>query len=140
MPTPKPILRHQRKPKRQNHYVPGFVYIFQDSNLCKIGLSRKPKQRRYYLSQEYKTDLQIRAIVPTFNMRLTELWMHKIFEDSHVYRTKGLDGYTEWFQVNYLRVKQIQIMLFVVATIVNFAYFIGITFLFMSLSYLVFRR
>lgn len=71
------ILKHQRqpkkpKPKRKSEYVPGFNYIFQDGDLCKVGLSETPKTRRYFLSKEYEANLEIRAIVFTMNMRLTE--------------------------------------------------------------------
>jgi hypothetical protein len=71
-------------------------------------------------------------------MRLTEKLMHKIFADSRNARTPGLDGYTEWFQVNFFRIKMMQISLFAVAAFINLAYFIGIALDIMSLSYLLF--
>jgi hypothetical protein len=147
---PKPILRSEKTPKKikkQNHYRPGFVYIFHDPlavlakdiTMCKIGLSRKPKRRRYYLSDTYGSDLKIMAIAPTINMRLTEILMHKIFASHQRIRTRGLDGYTEWFHVNFFRIKQMQITLFAVAALVNLAYFVGITFVLMFLYYPLFR-
>jgi hypothetical protein len=146
--TPKPILKSQRtvKKKKQNHYVPGFVYIFHDPlamrgegmTMCKIGLSRTPKRRRYFLSDTYKSNLKIKAIAPTMNMRLTEI-LHKIFASHQRIRTRGLDGSTEWFQVNFFRIKQMQITLFAVAALVNLAYFVGRSFVLMFLSYLLFR-
>jgi hypothetical protein len=72
------------------------------------------------------------------NMRLTELLMHKIFVDSLQARTPGLDGYTEWFDVDFLRVKKMQITLFALAAFINFGYFTAATFLVMFLSYLLF--
>jgi hypothetical protein len=147
---PKPILRSERTPKKikkQNHYRRGFVYIFHDPlvvlakdiTMCKVGLSGKPKRRRYYLSEEYQSNLIIKAIAPTMNMRVTEILMHKLFEKHNVLREQGLDGYTEWFQVNFLRILVMQISLYLVAALVNFAYFVGITFVLMFLSYLLFR-
>ncbi|MEG3877641.1 GIY-YIG nuclease family protein [Microcoleus sp. herbarium7] len=134
----KPILKKAPHFKRQtmtlrqtqNHSGPGFVYIFQDlktwdyrnTSLCKIGLSRSPRARRYFLSLEYESDLEIRAIVFTANMKLTEKWMHEIFSAHHEYRSPGLDGYTEWFRVNYWKMKWMQIMLYAVASLVTFAY------------------
>ena len=156
--VPRPKLRSQKsfnlprgtewvKKKRRNYYVPGFVYIFHDLeairgkgiSLCKIGLSRTPRRRRYYLSEEYGSNLRIRAIVPTMNMRLTELLMHKIFVGSRDARTPGLDGYTEWFHVDFLRVKKMQITLFALAAFINFAYFTAATFIIMFFYYLIFR-
>ncbi|WP_445250992.1 MULTISPECIES: GIY-YIG nuclease family protein [unclassified Microcoleus] len=138
------ILRHQRqpkkpKPKRKSEYVPGFNYIFQDGNLCKVGLSETPKTRRYFLSQEYQTNLEIRAIVFTMNMRLTEKMMHKIFEGSHQLRTKGLDGYTEWFQVNPWRVLRMQVTLFLLCWFVNFGYLVITILVLMLFCSLLFR-
>ena len=131
----KPILKKspQHKVKRsgsrrsKNQYRPGFVYVFQDpetqdtqnKTLCKIGLSGTPRSRCYYLSQEYGSDLVIRAIAFTLNMRLTEIWMHQIFKADSELRTPGLDGFTEWFRVNYLRMKWMQIMLLAVASFVT---------------------
>lgn len=149
--VPKPKLKvpgQVRLKKKRNDYVPGFVYIFHDAKairgkgitMCKIGLSRTPRRRRYYLSEEYETNLRIRAIVPTFNMRLTEILMHKIFADSRNARTPGLDGYTEWFQVDFFRTKMMQISLFAVAAFINLAYFIGITLIIMLLAQLFLRN
>lgn len=116
--------------KTQNHSGPGFVYILQDlktwdyrnTSLCKIGLSRTPRARRYFLSLEYESDLEVRAIVFTTNMRLTEKWMHKIFSAHHELRTRGLDGYREWFRVNYAIMKSMQLLLYAVASFVTFVY------------------
>ena len=149
-PVTKPKLKVRgqvRLNKKRNDYVPGFVYIFHDPKairgkgitMCKIGLSRTPRRRKYYLSEEYESNLRIKAIVPTFNMRLTEKLMHKIFADSRDARTPGLDGYTEWFQVDLFRIKMMKISLFAVAAFINLAYFIGIALVIMSLSYLLFR-
>jgi hypothetical protein len=110
--TPKPILRSSPeynyyrgmqwvKKKKQSHYRPGFVYIFQDYQairgegvtMCKIGLSRTTKRRRYFLSLEYQSNLEIKAIVPTFNMRLTEVLTHQIFKKHNVLRKQRLDVY-----------------------------------------------
>ncbi len=135
--TPKPILRSSLKLKTKktiksfnksgNHHWPGCVYIFEDINtrrglgitLCKIGLSRTPLIRRYYLSREYDSELQVRAIVPTVNMKMTEEFMHVVFNKHHELRTQGLDGYTEWFRTNWLRIKLMQITLFAIATVVS---------------------
>ncbi|MEG4532996.1 GIY-YIG nuclease family protein [Microcoleus sp. D2_18a_D3] len=138
------ILKHQRqpkkpKPKRKSDYVPGFNYIFQDGALCKVGLSETPKIRRYYLSKEYAANLEIRAIVFTMNMKLTEKMMHRIFEGSHYLRTKGLDGYTEWFEVNPLRVLLMQITLFLLCWLLNLAYLAIAVLILMLLSSLLFR-
>lgn len=119
--------------KTQNHSGPGFVYIFQDlktwdyrnTSLCKIGLSRTPRARRYFLSLEYGSDLEVRAIVFTTNMRLTEKWMHKIFSAHRELRTPGLDGYTEWFRANYAIMKSMQLLLYAVASFVTFAYIVA---------------
>jgi hypothetical protein len=69
---PNPILRSEKTPKKikkQNYYRPGFVYIFhaplvvlaKDITMCKVGLRGKPKRRRYYLSEEYQSNLIIKA-------------------------------------------------------------------------------
>jgi hypothetical protein len=114
-----------------NHHKPGFVYIFEDPktrlcwgiSLCKIGLSRSPKSRRYFLSREYETNLEVRAIVPTLDMKLTEDFMHTIFNSCRARRTLGLDGYTEWFRVNFMKLKLMQITLIGVALFVSTVYF-----------------
>jgi hypothetical protein len=116
---------------KSNHHKPGFVYIFEDPNtrlcwgisFCKIGLSRSPESRRYFLSREYETDLEVRAIVPTLNMKLTEDFTHTIFNSCRSRRTPGLDGYTEWFRVNYVKLKLMQV------TLVSLALFISIVYL-----------
>jgi len=178
---PKPILKPNRTVKKQNHYVPGFVYIFHDrqamqgQGMCKIGLSRTPRRRRYYLSETYESDLKIKAITPTMNMRLTEILMHKIFDIAvlkkvryalcpmpyalcpllsalcpvvphlsekgyrhHALRTRGLDGYTEWFQVNFLRILLMEISLYLVAAAVNFAYLLAATMMMLTIVRVVF--
>lgn len=138
------ILKHQRQPKkpktkRKSDYVPGFNYIFQDGALCKVGLSETPKTRHYFLSKEYAAKLQIRAIVFTMNMKLTEKTMHKIFKGCNVHRTPGLDGRTEWFEVNYIGIILMQITLFLLCWLVNLAYLAIAVLILMLLSSLVFR-
>jgi hypothetical protein len=64
--------------------------------------------------------------------------MHKIFVGSLQVRTPGLDGYTEWFYVDFLRVKKMQITLLALAAFINFAYFTAATFIIMFFSYLLF--
>lgn len=110
----KPILRNDRKKLIPNHAKPGFVYIFRDNQagLCKIGLSRTPKRRRYYLSREYQSPLQIMAIAPTLNMKFTERLMHQMFARYHQYRSPGLDGFTEWFKLSTIRTLIAQITLY----------------------------
>ena len=90
----------RQKFKIRNDRVPGSVYIFHDtrSQLYKIGLSRSPHKRRYYLSWEYGTDLQVVAIVPTLNMLWTEELMHEVYKSKRFYRHPELNGYTEWFR------------------------------------------
>lgn len=134
-PKPKPILRGERIPKKikkQNYYKPGFVYIFHDPlavlaegiTMCKVGLSGTPKRRRYYLSEEYQSNLIIKAIAPTMNIRLTEIVMHQILKKHNVLRKQGLDGYTEWFTVNSLRIIQMRPSLYLVAIAINFLYLV----------------
>lgn len=134
-PKPKPILRGERIPKKikkQNYYKPGFVYIFHDPlavlaegiTMCKVGLSGTPKRRRYYLSEEYQSNLIIKAIAPTMNIRLTEIVMHQILKKHNVLRKQGLDGYTEWFAVNSLRIIQMRPSLYLVAIAINFLYLV----------------
>jgi hypothetical protein len=130
---------------KSNHHKPGFVYIFEDPNtrlcwgvsLCKIGLSRSPKSRRYFLSREYETDLQVRAIVPTLDMKLTEDFMHTIFNSCRARRTPGLDGYTEWFRVNFVQLKLMQLTLIGTALLVSTVYLIVIIFV-LSLIFLLY--
>lgn len=120
--------------KTQGHSGSGFVYIFQDlktwdcrnTSLCKIGLSGTPIARRYFLSLEYGSELEVRVIVFTVNMRLTEKWMHKIFSAHRELRTRGLDGYREWFRVNYATMKSMQLLLYAVASFVTFAYVVAV--------------
>jgi hypothetical protein len=73
-------------------------------------------------------------------MRLTEILMHNIFAGSHQLRSQGLNGYTEWFHVTWLRVKLMQITLYAIAALINFCYLTAATFLFMFLPYLLFKR
>ena len=149
--------------KQQSHYGPGFVYAFHDHQalreirerlaiqiqgvtLCKIGLSRTPRTRRYFLSREYQTDLEIKAIAFTMNMKVTEDLLHYIFSAHNELRLernsegKNLDGYTEWFRVTRLRLKLIQIMVFTVAIFVNLAYFVFAVSVFIYLLYFLFGR
>jgi hypothetical protein len=65
--------------------------------------------------------------------------MHKIFVGSRDARTPGLDGYTEWFHVDFLRVKKMQITLFALGAFINFAYFTAATFIIRFFYYLIFR-
>lgn len=147
--VPKPILRGDRIPKKikkQNHYRPGFVYIFhdplavlaEDITMCKVGLSGKPERRRYYLSEEYQSNLIIKAIAPTMNMRLTEILMHQIFKKHNVLRERGLDGYTEWFAVNFLRIIQMRVSLYLVAIAVNFLYLVVVVVMILTIVQIVF--
>ncbi|MEG5175547.1 GIY-YIG nuclease family protein [Microcoleus sp. B3-D7] len=137
-----------KKKKQQSHYGPGFVYAFHDRQaireireireiqiqgvtLCKIGLSRTPRTRRYFLSREYESDLEIKAIAFTMNMKVTEDLLHYIFSAHNELRIqkldgKNLDGYTEWFRVTPLRLKLIQIMVFTMAILVNLAYLVAL--------------
>ncbi len=146
---PNPILRSERTPKKikkQNHYRPGFVYIFHDPlavlakdiTMCKISLSGKPKRRRYYLSEEYQSNLIIKAMAPTMNMRLTEIFMHQIFKKHNVLRERGLDRYTEWFAVNFLRIIQMRVSLYVVPIGVNFVYLVVVVVMILTLVQIVF--
>lgn len=71
----KPVLKGDREPKsKQNHSRPGFVYLMFDPKvgLTKIGLSRVPKRRRYYLSREYQSELKLLVFAPTINMKFTD--------------------------------------------------------------------
>ncbi|MEG4838386.1 GIY-YIG nuclease family protein [Microcoleus sp. B9-D4] len=144
-----------KKKKQQSHYRPGFVYAFYDpstkpeavrqalrekrerlailiqgTTFCKIGLSRTPRTRRYFLSREYESELEIKAIAFTMNMKVTEDLLHYIFSAHNELRKtrnsegKNLDGYTEWFRVTPLRLKMIQIMVYTMAVLVNLAYFV----------------
>ncbi|MEG4850839.1 GIY-YIG nuclease family protein [Microcoleus sp. B5-D4] len=148
--TPKPRLKispaqMEVKKKQQSHYGPGFVYAFHDrqalredkrsihiqgTTFCKIGLSRTPRTRRYFLSREYESELEIKAIAFTMNMKVTEDLLHYIFSAHNELRKtrnsegKNLDGYTEWFRVTPLRLKMIQIMVYTMAVLVNLAYFV----------------
>jgi len=143
-PKTRLILKPQRqpkqpKPKRKSDYVPGFNYIFQDGYLSKVGLSETPESRHYFLSREYQAPLKIRAIVFTMNMRLTEKTTHNIFKRWNVHRAPGLDGRTEWFEAPPYRILLMQITLFVICWVVNFAYF-ALTILILMLFFsLVFR-
>lgn len=154
-PKPKPILKSERIPKKikkQNHYKPGFVYLFHDPlvvvtkgvTLCKAGLSGKPKRRRYFLSQEYQNNLIIKAMAfrpasyaPTMNRRVTEVILHKMFEKHNVLRQQGLDGYTEWFAVDLLRIVQMQVSLYLVAILVNLLYLVVIAVMIMTIVQLI---
>lgn len=108
----KPILRDNPSHKRnkpqtpRNDYAPGWVYAMWDDRekLLKIGLSRCPEKRCYYLSKQYG-QLQFVAKFFTFNMALVESNAHKAFALKRVYRDKNLNGFTEWFSnVNCLMV------------------------------------
>lgn len=129
------------KVKTRNDRAPGFAYIFRDarSNLCKIGLSRSPHKRRYYLSREYGTELQVVAIVPTFNMLWTEKLMHEAYKLERCCRHPELNGYTEWFRGGAIGM---QICLWLTAGFVNFVYaFVGVGAIggAIGLAYLVLR-
>ena len=125
----KPILKADRKAKpKQSHSRPGFVYLMFDPKvkLTKIGLSRCPKRRRYYLSREYQSELKILAIAPTINMKFTEDLMHQIFSSDHIYRTRGLDGFTEWFELGVFKVLVAQVSLFGIVTLLNLGCLAGL--------------
>lgn len=82
----------------------GQNYILCDRsvNLYKIGLSKNAPKRRYFLSLEYQSDLQIVAIVRSPSMLLCEKLMHKIYRKVRKYRRKDgrlLDGGSEWFAI-----------------------------------------
>ncbi|MEG3908649.1 MULTISPECIES: GIY-YIG nuclease family protein [unclassified Microcoleus] len=143
-PKARLILKPQKQPKqpkakRKSDYVPGFNYIFQDGYLSKVGLSETPKTRHYFLSRDYQAPLKIRAIVFTMNMKLTEKTMHKIFKAWNVHRSPGLDGRTEWFEAPPYRVLLMQVTLFLLCWLVNFAYLALAVLILMLFSSLVFR-
>lgn len=160
-----------KKKKQQSHYGPGFVYAFYDPSterqavpqqlrlkaekltiliqgtaFLKIGLSRTPRTRRYFLSREYQSDLEIKAIAFTMNMKVTEDLLHYIFSAHNELRLeknsegKNLDGYTEWFRVTRLRLKMITIMVYTMAILVNLAYFVFAVSAPMYLFYFLFGR
>jgi hypothetical protein len=99
----RPILRADRKPRKSsNHSRPGYIYVFYDpiAKLSKIGLSRTPKTRRYYLSKEYNSELQIVASAYVLNMAWGENKLHKKYNSLRHYRTPKADGFTEWFRIS----------------------------------------
>lgn len=124
--TPKPILRADRKPKKKlNHATPGYIYCFydRDARLSKIGLSRKPKTRRYYLSKEYQSELEIVAMAPIINMAWGEKLLHKNYKDRHQYRSPDCDGFTEWFAMSSVVERmELRVALWLAAIFVNGCY------------------
>ena len=137
----KPILRHNRKPKpKRNDRVPGYIYVFYDrsANLCKIGLSRSPKKRRYYLSLEYSSELEIVAIVPILNMAWGERLLHENYQADRKYRHPDLNGYTEWFAMSSpLQRMELRIALWLAAIFVNGCYLIAAIVLIALIVYFV---
>lgn len=139
----KPILRHNRAPKkRTNHARPGCIYAFYDAKaqMTKIGLSRTPKIRRYYLSREYNSELKIVAAVFIFNMAWGEDKLHKKYDALREFRYPKVDGFTEWFRIlTPADILMLKISLFWTAFIYNAAcLFLGFLTL-QVLWFLVFR-
>lgn len=123
----KPLLRKDRKQKpviNLNHSVPGYVYLIFDPNvkLTKIGLSRNPKKRRWYLAIEYQSSLKLMASAPTLNMKVSEDLMHHLFRKHHQYRSQGLDGFTEWFEAGFFTRILMRVTLFFVVTVTSIAF------------------
>lgn len=122
----KPILRQYKVLRRRNDYVPGYIYIFRDLpiGLCKIGLSRNPERRKYYLSRTYG-ELTTVATVWVVNMRWAEKMLHKFYAGNRQHRTPGQDGYTEWFKATTTETLEMRFSLYLVAGWVNFVYLLG---------------
>lgn len=125
----KPILRQHRKLKaKRNDQVPGFIYAFYDrlDASCKLGLSRYPAKRRYYLSLEYSSELEVIAIAPILNMAWGEKILHNYYRRDRKYRHPSFNGYTEWFTISSLPQRmQLRIALWLVAIFVNSCYFVS---------------
>ena len=120
------ILKKDRKPRTtamRNDNTPGYVYLMYDrkAQMTKIGLSRNPERRKWYLEKEYGT-LEFLLKIPTFNMKWLESLMHKSFASQHEYREKGRDGFTEWFRCNWLANWKMRIYLIGLGCFVNAVY------------------
>ena len=121
------------KPKKRNDWTPGYCYIFYDrqAKLHKIGLSRNPSRRRWYLCKEYKTTLDTKAIAYTPNMRLMEKILHALFQKRRYYRGE-MDGGTEWFAV---RGMSAIAAFYLIAILVWLMYLIGFLLLAIAFGY-----
>lgn len=138
----KPILRQNRIKKpyaTRNDATPGWVYIFRDSarGMVKIGLSRNPDRRKYYLSREYG-HLSLVAKVRTFNMAWLERRMHRQYSEIRKYQDSHLNGFTEWFEADWLKSFEMRISLYIQSVIVNGSYFLGVFAILALLALLIF--
>jgi hypothetical protein len=120
----KPILKKDRKPKsviNLNHSVPGYVYLMFDpkARLTKIGLSRNPKKRRWYLAIEHQSNLKLIASAPTLNMKVSEELMHHLFRKHHQYQNQGLNGFSEWFDAGFFTRILMRLTLFFVVAVTS---------------------
>lgn len=141
--TPKPVLKTHKKTKvfiPRNDWVPGYVYIFRQSGegLVKIGLSRSPLVRKYYLQQDYG-DLQTVAIVWVLNMKFIESQMHRIYVMQRVRREYWKSGFTEWFSADLTTALEMRICLYLLGFCLNSAVVIVTVFVLAFISFLILR-
>lgn len=109
----------------RNDSIPGYIYIFMQSDCVKIGLSRTPLIRKHYLQQDYG-QLQTMAIVWAFNMKFIESQMHKIYASRRIRRAPWKSGFTEWFQADYSIALEMRIYLHLFSFFFNLAVVLAI--------------
>lgn len=140
--TPKPKLKAKTKEGyiTRNDAVPGYVYIFRQTGeyLVKIGLSRTPAVRKRYLEKDYGR-LQTVAIVWVFNMSFVESKMHKFYAPHRTYREYWKSGYTEWFKVDFWKVLEMRVCLYLLSFFMNAAIVITIIVAITLILFLLFR-
>jgi hypothetical protein len=144
----KPILRQNRVKKpfvKRNEYVPGFVYMMADwkttdsdgKTLVKVGFSGHPPTRLRYLEKTWGK-LELLQQDKVANKKWLETWMHQCFNASHEFRTKGLDGYTEFFRLSVLEIFWMRIVLHFLCFLINLGYVLAILAIFALLAILIF--
>ncbi|MCC3459821.1 MAG: GIY-YIG nuclease family protein [Oscillatoriales cyanobacterium] len=114
----KPILKGDARQKlrsnqtQRNDYVPGFVYIvYSRKYKCyKIGLTRYMTERYNQLSEIYES-LDFIICVETNNMRQLELAMHRRYAKQRRYLDPSLNGFTEWFKFNLIKIIEVKLVL-----------------------------
>lgn len=79
----------------------GFIYLIsakrEESNIYKIGLSIKPKQRLKQLQTDIENDLTIIHTIKTDDMKSLEKIYHTLFRCKNIMYCK--QGTSEWFKL-----------------------------------------
>lgn len=107
---------------KDEHAKPGYVYLIINiwRRKVKIGLSNDPNRRIGELRSVYGAWLFIFLTFKTVNMARLETLAHNKFRPSNAPEPSGMNGYTEWFWLNPIRLIAMVVFLWFKAEQIKF--------------------